>query len=375
MQHNINEDNEKTHGTKSPFKNLVYNPRLVFWELTEGCNLKCIHCRATAQPVRSNDELTTQQAYEVIDQITSFSNPIVILTGGEPLYRPDFFEIATYANNKGLTLALASNGTLITKEIANKIKDAGIKRVAISLDGPNEVIHDSFRGLPGSFKAALAGAQHVCNTGVELQFNTTITKHNVDYIEEMLSLATEYNVNALHLFMLVPVGCGVQIVEKNMLTSAQYEDVLTWFYGRSREVPFEIRATCAPHYYRIMRQKASESGERITRKSHGMAAVTKGCLAGTGVFFLSHKGKIRPCGYLPVDAGDVLKQPIEHIWNQSPIFTQLRDGKNLEGKCGSCEYINVCSGCRARAFYETGSLLGEEPFCNYIPENWTSKEA
>lgn len=345
-----------------------YDPRLIFWELTEGCNLKCVHCRATAQPQRSRDELTTEQAFDIIDQIAAFADPILVLTGGEPLFRPDFFEIAHYANEKGITTALASNGTLITREIAKKIKAAGIRRVAISLDGPNAAIHDKFRGIDGAFAAALRGAEFVKEQGLQIQFNTTITKHNVDLVEEMVELATARKVDALHLFMLVPVGCGIQITETQMLPAEQYEEVLGWFYEKSREVPFEIRATCAPHYYRIMRQKAKEVGERITVKTHGMSAMTKGCLAGTGVSFISHKGRVQPCGYLPVEAGNVLEQPFEQIWNESPLFQQLRRSEQLEGKCGVCEYINVCSGCRARAYYETGSIMGEEPYCVYTPK-------
>ena len=367
MNITIEQPLKKKHMTK--YEN---GPRIIFWELTEGCNLKCIHCRATAQPQRSPDELSTEQAFKVIDELADLSNPLLILTGGEPLYRPDFFDIAEYACQKGLTVAMASNGTLITEPIAKKIKQVGIKRVAISFDGPFSSIHDQFRGLEGSFEQALQGAQNVKKQGLQLQFNTTITKHNVDYIENMITFSKENEVDALHLFMLVPVGCGVQIVESNMLSSKKYEEVLEWFYERSREVDFEIRATCAPHYYRIMRQKAKEKGERITVQSHGMAAVTKGCLAGTGVCFISHKGDIRPCGYLPVTAGSILNQSFKDIWKNSTVLQQLRNTGLIEGKCGQCEYLHVCSGCRARAYYETGSYLTEEPYCHYIPKRTVS---
>lgn len=363
MQMNI-EQPKKHHR----FANFENGPRIIFWELTEGCNLKCIHCRATAQPERSPDEMSTEKAFQVIDEIAACGNPLLILTGGEPLYRPDFFEIATYANQKGLSVAMASNGTLITEEIAEKIKAAGIRRVAISFDGPSPEIHDQFRGLEGSFEQALKGASHVKKQGIQLQFNTTITSHNVEYLEDMIDLSKKNMVDALHLFMLVPVGCGVQIVESNMLSSDRYEEVLEWFYDRSREVDFEIRATCAPHYYRIMRQKAKERGERVTVQSHGMAAVTKGCLAGTSVCFVSHKGDVRPCGYLPLKAGSVIDQSFGDIWKDSALFQQLRDSSLIEGKCGQCEYIQVCSGCRARAHYETGNFLSEEPYCNYTPK-------
>ncbi|OEF99301.1 heme b synthase [Vulcanibacillus modesticaldus] len=347
--------------------NKQYTPRLVFWELTEGCNLKCVHCRASAQPNRNLEELSTEQAYKVIDEIASFADPILVLTGGEPLYRPDFFEIANYAVQKGLKVALATNGTLVDQEIAKKIKEVGIRRVSISIDGSNKQTHDGFRGIEGSFDRALLGAKYLQDEGVDVQFNTTISKHNVDEIEDILRLAITQKAVALHLFMLVPVGCGVQISDNQMLPAQKYEEVLEWFYEKSREVPLEIKATCAPHYYRIIRQKAKERGEKVTFQTHGMAAMTKGCLAGTGVFFISHKGKIQPCGYLPVEAGDVNKQTVQEIWEESPVFKVLRDQSKLEGKCGICEYKNVCSGCRARAYYETGDFMAEEPYCIYQP--------
>ncbi|MCF6093578.1 heme b synthase [Microaerobacter geothermalis] len=343
-------------------------PRLIFWELTEGCNLKCIHCRATAQPTRNEEELSTEEAFRIIDEIASFAKPILVLTGGEPLYRPDIFEIASYATSKGIHVALASNGTLINEEIAVKVKEAGVQRVSISLDGSCAATHDGFRGIPGSFDAALRGAAQLQKQGVPVQFNTTITKHNIDEVKDIFQLALDQKVVALHLFMLVPVGCGVQIADDQMLPADQYEEVLGWFYEQSRTTSLEIKATCAPHYYRIMRQKAKERGERITPVTHGMAAMTKGCLAGTGVCFISHKGKVQPCGYLPMEAGNLKKQSVQEVWEESPLFQQLRNPSLLEGKCGVCEFINVCSGCRARAFSETGNVLAEEPYCIYQPQ-------
>lgn len=343
------------------------SPRLIFWELTEGCNLKCIHCRATAQPGRNKDELTTDEAYRVIDEIVGFSDPILVLSGGEPLYRPDFFEIADYAVKKGLKVALATNGTLIDQEVARRIRETGIKRVSISLDGSNNATHDGFRGIEGAFDRALLGAKYLQDEGIEVQINSTISKHNVDEIEDILKLAIEKKAVALHLFMLVPVGCGIQIADSQMLPAERYEEVLGWFYENTRDLPLEVRATCAPHYYRIIRQKAKERGEKITPQTHGMAAMTKGCLAGTGVCFISHKGKVQPCGYLPIEAGDVKKDTVEEIWNNSDVFQKLRDNSQLEGKCGVCEYINVCSGCRARAYYDTENYMAEEPYCVYEP--------
>ncbi|MGM9986463.1 MAG: radical SAM protein [Bacillaceae bacterium] len=352
---------------ETPNQQTTKPPRLIFWELTERCNLKCIHCRATAQPNRNPEELTYEEICKTIDNIASFTNPILVLTGGEPLCRPDIFDIASYACQKGITTTLATNGTLITDDIAKQLKEIGIKRAAISFDGPTSAIHDNFRGIPGSFEEAIRGAKLIKKHGIELQINTTITKHNVAFLEDIIELAHQLNVNALHLFMLVPVGCGVQITESNMLSAEKYEEVLHWFYERSREVPFEIRATCAPHYYRIMAQEITKRGERFVRNKQGMHALTKGCLAGTGVCFISHKGNVQPCGYLPVFAGNIRQTPLSEIWNNAPLFQTLRDTSQLEGKCSYCEFVNICSGCRARAFYESGSYLTEEPYCLYEP--------
>lgn len=344
-----------------------YVPRLIFWELTEGCNLKCIHCRATAQPERNPQELSTREAFAIVDQIAEISKPILILTGGEPLYRPDIFDIAAYATKKGLHVALASNGTLIDRWMAKRIKLAGVQRVSISLDGSTSEVHDSFRGIPGSFEAALRGARNLIDHGIPVQFNTTLTKHNEHQLERMFDLAKEKEAVALHLFMLVPVGCGVQIADEQLLSAERYEEILTWFYDKSQSDSFEIKATCAPHYYRIMRQQAAKNGQKITVNSHGMSAVTKGCLAGTGVCFISHKGIVQPCGYLPLSAGNLKEQTMREVWEDSPLFKQLRAVDELQGKCGVCEFVNVCSGCRARAFATSGNVMQEEPYCTYQP--------
>lgn len=347
--------------------NMKNQLRLVFWELTEGCNLACIHCRASAQPERDSDELSTDECKTLIDDLVTFANPILVLTGGEPLYRPDFFEIASYASGKGLRVAMATNATLVTDGIAARIKEVGIQRVSVSIDGSCAKTHDSFRGLPGSFDRAWEGIEHLKAHGLEFQLNTTVARHNVAEIEDTLKLAVERGARALHIFMLVPVGCGVQIAESQMLPAEEYERVLNWFYDMSRKVNIELKATCAPHYFRVMRQRAKAEGIQITPQTHGMAAMTKGCLAGSGVCFVSHLGQVQPCGYLPVAAGNVRQQPLSAVWGGSPVFEKLRQPDLLGGKCGVCEYRNVCEGCRARAFAETGDYMAEEPYCIYVP--------
>jgi heme b synthase len=343
--------------------------RLVFWELTARCNLKCIHCRAEAQMEKQENELSTEQCFGVIDELCKFSSPILILTGGEPLYRDDIFEIAGYATKKGLRVALATNGTLVDEKVVIQIKESGIKRVSISLDGANPETHDSFRMIPGSFESAFNGIKNLQKAGIEVQINTTIAKHNEDEVKDVLDLALKNNIKALHIFMLVPVGCGVQIADSQMLDKQKYEDILSWFYDKTMELrgKIELKATCAPHFFRIMHKRAKDEGITITPETHGMAAVTKGCLAGSGVMFISRKGIVQPCGYLPVQAGDVTKQSAAEIWSGSEVFLNLRDTGLLKGKCGICEYKKVCEGCRARAYYEKGDYMEEEPYCIYEP--------
>jgi radical SAM protein with 4Fe4S-binding SPASM domain len=389
-----------------PASKKEYTPRLIFWEVTKGCNLRCIHCRATATELMSPSDLPTKTALNIISQIADFGSPILVLSGGEPLYRHDIFELAEYATSRGLRTALATNGTLVTRDIAEKIKKAGIKRVSISLDGSDAITHDTFRGIPGAFEAAVYGMRNLQELGVSVQINTTIARHNAHQLPEVLELARRLGADALHTFLLVPVGCGVDIAAEQMVAPEEYERMLNWFYDQSLTGDIELKATCAPHYFRVQRQRraaermagrepappaASHPHEigptditmpgstGISLKPNGgppvghtghpgdMNAMTKGCLAGTGVCFISHEGEVFPCGYLPAIAGDLRKQSFAEIWNDSAVFGQLRDDDNLKGKCGCCEFRHVCMGCRARAYAATGDFLAEEPFCVYEP--------
>ena len=342
--------------------------RLLFWETTVGCNLRCAHCRAVAEPGRAPDEMDTKQAMAFVDDVASFADPIMILSGGEPLYRPDILDIAAHASGKGLRVALATNGTLVDAPKAHGIKQSGIERLSISIDGPQGANHDQFRGVTGAFDAALDGARYLRKEGVGVQFNTTVTQHNIDSLPEIVALAEREGCVALHLFLLVPVGCGLEVAETEQISPDEYEHVLNWFYRVSRETEMELRATCAPHYYRIIRERAKEEGRRVTPKTDGMAAMTKGCLAGSSVCFVSYKGDVYPCGYFPVSAGNVRETSLRNIWEGASLFQQLRSADDLEGKCGFCEFRNVCGGCRARAFGLTGNYMGEEPFCVYEPK-------
>ncbi|MFZ0480937.1 MAG: radical SAM protein, partial [Terriglobales bacterium] len=238
------------HPAKQEFK-----PRLIFWEVTKGCNLRCIHCRATATELASPTDLPTARALDIIDQIAAFAKPILVLSGGEPLYRSDIFQLASYAKDKGLRVALATNGTLVTKEVARMIADSGVMRVSISIDGADAATHDTFRGIPGAFEAALHGFRNLKEVGMSVQINTTIARHNADQLPRVLDLAKKVGADALHTFLLVPVGCGVDIADDQMVPPDEYERMLNWFYDQSLEGGIELKATCAPHYFRVVRQR------------------------------------------------------------------------------------------------------------------------
>lgn len=342
--------------------------RIVFWETTAGCNLACVHCRRLdVSKALSKKDLSYLQSLEVIEQIAKVGSPILVLSGGEPLFRPDIFDLARFAKAKGLEVALASNGTMIDEGVAHKIKSSGIRRVAISLDGPNSNVHDGFRGESGAFEKALAGCRAIRKEGVSLQINTTLTKHNEDHRDALYDLALSLGADAFHLFMLVPVGCGLQIAQSHQVDAQKYEEVLNWLYQKSLEKKIHVRATCAPHYFRIIRQEALKEKRPLQYAKEGMQAMTRGCLAGSSICFISHEGHVFPCGYLPLSSGKVPEKAFEEIWNGSEVFQSLRDPQNLKGKCGACEFQRVCMGCRARAYYESGDFLQEEPFCVYEP--------
>ena len=342
------------------------NLRLVAWEITRNCNLSCVHCRAAATMGPYEGELDTKTCLNLLDQIQEMGDPIIILTGGEPLLRPDIFEIARYGTDKGLRMVMAPNGTLLTKDIAKKLVDAGIQRISISLDGSTKTSHDRFRGVEGAYEGALRGIQHAKEAGIEFQINTTITKTNLHEIQDIQNLAVSLGAVAHHIFLLVPTGRGKYIVDQAIDAEA-YEETLNWFYDQRGKTPLQLKATCAPHYYRILRQRAKADGEKVTFQTHGLDAVTRGCLGGIGFCFISHQGIVQPCGFLNLNSGDVNQTPFKDIWYRSEVFLKLRDYDALSGKCGMCEYQKVCGGCRARAYEATGDYMAEEPLCSYNP--------
>ena len=340
--------------------------RLVAWETTRRCNLACKHCRAVAENHPYENELDTKASFRLLEQIKEVGDPIIILTGGEPLLRDDIFDIAAYGTKLGLRMVMAPNGTLITEESAQKMKDSGIKRISVSLDGSTPETHDAFRGLENAFENSIRGIKIAKKAGIEFQINTTITKTNLEQIPKILNLAEKLGAVAHHIFLLVPTGRGKYIVDSE-INAKEYEKTLNWFYDQREKTSLQLKATCAPHYYRILRQRAKQDGKKVSFETHGLDAVTRGCLAGTGFCFISHVGRVQACGFLDVECGDITKQTFKDVWEDSQVFNKLRDFNNLESKCGICEYKRVCGGCRARAYEATGNYLAEEPLCSYQP--------
>ena len=340
--------------------------RLVAWETTRNCNLSCVHCRASATCGPYEGELDTAAAFRLLEQIAEIAKPIIILTGGEPLMRDDIFDIAKHGTGLGLRMVMAPNGTMVTADIAGQMVEAGIQRISISIDGATEKSHDRFRGVEGAYQGALQGIRNAKAAGIEFQINTTVTKTNLDQIPKILRLAEEIGAVAHHIFLLVPTGRGKYIVDQE-INSREYEKTLNWFYDQRNKTQLQLKATCAPHYHRILRQRAKAEGETVTFETHGLDAVTRGCLAGNGFCFISHRGIVQPCGFLYLNCGDVTQQTFKEIWINSPQFIKLRDTGRLKGKCGLCEYRKVCGGCRARAFEATGDFMDEEPLCLYQP--------
>lgn len=334
------------------------NLRMIAWELTRSCNLSCLHCRASSKYGPYPSELTTEECFKIIDDIASFSNPVVILTGGEPLLRKDIFEIADYGKKKRLTMVMSPNGTLLTDENIKKILASGIKRISVSLDGPDAASHDNLRGVPGAFNDACEGLKRARKAELEFQINSTITKRNVKSLPQIIELAKELSARAHHIFLLVPTGRAKDMVNEE-LSPLEYEETLKFLAEERKSSPIEIRTTCAPHFNRILLQGNLGSSSSLAGR---------GCMAGVSFCFISHIGNTQPCGYLEIKCGNVRRTNFKDIWFGSEVFNNIRDWGKYEGKCGVCEFKAVCGGCRARAYVKYDNYLEEEPYCTYEPK-------
>jgi heme b synthase len=340
--------------------------RLLAWEATRRCNLACLHCRAAAGSGPYPGELTTEEGVRFLDDLSKMGNVVVILTGGEPLLRDDILELAAHGTGRGHRMVMAVNGTLLTPAMATRLKDVGIQRLSISIDGASAASHDRLRAVPGAYEGALAGIAACREAGLPFQINTTVTRANRAELAAIFDLAISLEAAAHHVFVLVPTGRGEEIRDQ-LVHPAEYEETLGWLLDRQKEGRLFIKPTCAPQYYRLWRQDAAARGERITPTTHGLEAMTKGCLGGQGFAFVSYKGEVQPCGYLELVAGNVRETPFAEIWANSQLFQQLRRVDDYRGKCHSCQYRKVCGGCRARAYALTGDVLAADPICPYEP--------
>lgn len=353
---------------------LKINPRIIAWEVTKRCPLKCKHCRASASDQKFDDEFTLDECYKVLDNIASFAKPIIILTGGEPMIRHDIYDISKYGTELGLRMVMAPCGILMDKSTINKIKESGIARISLSIDGANKTTHDEFRQLDGAFDSVIKAAKLSKEEGLEFQINSTITKLNYKEIDKILKLAVELGAVSFHPFLLVPTGRAKNLVDL-AITADEYEDILNWIYERIKDSLIQIKPTCAPHFYRILHQRENYEGRTVSFDTHGINAMTKGCLGGQSFAFISNTGSVQICGFLDNEAGNIRRENynFQKIWNTSDLFKAMRNIDEYHGKCGICEYRKVCGGCRARAFALTGDYLAEEPFCVYETKKVTTR--
>lgn len=344
-------------------------PRLIAWELTRSCTLHCRHCRAAAHAGAYAGELSFDEVCAVTDSIANAGfSPIMILTGGEPMLRPDLLDIVRHIRGRGLRPVIATCGHLLTPERARELRDAGIQRLSVSLDGPDAASHDAFRGVDGAWNATMRGIDACKEAGLEFQVNTTVTRGNAGDLERILRTVVDLGAVAFHPFLLVPTGRGAAMRD-DMLDAAEYEAVLNRIYEMSRDAPIPFKPTCAPHYYRVLRQREQAEGRAVTPQTHGLDAMSRGCMGGIGFAFISHVGRVQICGFLEESAGDLREANLDfpRVWDESPVFQAVRDKERYKGDCAACGYWQWCGGCRARAFAMTGDYLESEPFCAYVP--------
>lgn len=355
---------------------MEFEPKWIAWEITRRCNLNCVHCRSSSGlEAKGHPDFTLDEAKRVLDDIASYAKPVVVLSGGEPLLRPDVFDIAQYGTDLGLRMCLATNGTLVTQEICAKIKAAGIKMVSLSLDGASAEVHDNFRNQPGAFGGTLNAAKLFKENGISFLINSSFTKRNQEEIPKIYHLAKELGATAWYMFMIVPTGRGEDIMDE-LIAPEDYEKLLVWHYEMEKgEKDLLVRPTCAPNYYRVVLQQAKEKGDDYERRSLQFSTGgSKGCLAGQLISLIDVDGNVLPCSYFPMAAGNIREKSFKEIWEHSELFHDLRNFKAYKGRCGSCEYVNVCGGCRARAYAVTGDYMAEEPYCTYVPKKMKSEK-
>ncbi len=396
------------------------NPFIVIWEVTRACALKCLHCRAEAQYKADPRQLTFQEGKRLIDDIAAMDRPLFVFTGGDPLMRPDLFDLARYAiEERGLPVSMTPSATpRVTREAVSKAKEVGLSRWAFSLDGSCAEIHDHFRGTKGSYDLTMRGIGYLQELGIPIQVNTTVSRYNLHDLKAIADKVKDMGAVLWSVFFLVPTGRGM---EKDMISPEEHESVMKWLCQVQQSMPYGVKATEAPHYRRVFVQEKrrmsgagdSGNGERVSgmigigsgekvgggdaagedggkgtvKSSNGdigaasagfkradlLGRAHKGVGDGDGFVFISHVGDVYPSGFLPVVCGNVRQQRLPDIYRNSPIMQQLRDKSLLKGKCGVCEFKELCGGSRARAYATTGDYLESDPYCAYVPKAWAAK--
>lgn len=352
-------------------------PFLVAWEVTNACDLACRHCRASAQPCPLPGELSTREGLALIDELATFDpHPLLLITGGDPLKRADLFDLIRHATERGVKVGLTPATTpLLTRSAVERARAAGVSRLAVSIDAANAESHDAFRGEPGSFERALQALEWAWEIDLPTQVNTTVTRTNVADLPQLADLLNKSGIVLWSVFFLVPVGRG-QLLEQ--LSAPQYEDILHWLYEVSLTSRFHVKTTEAHHFRRVVAQhraKQRQEGDRALAAGEslhpffGGRAPTKavGTSDGNGFVFISATGDVTPSGFFPLPAGNVRERALADIYQNTPLFQQLRNKDLLEGKCGRCEFRGVCGGSRARAYAESGNPLAPDSRCSYVP--------
>jgi AdoMet-dependent heme synthase len=358
------------------FRGIDFNekPFIAIWEVTQACDLACVHCRACAAPFRAPGELSTREGMQLIDEIAEMEVPLFVLTGGDPLKRPDLYELVTHATNSGLKTSLTPSATpLLTRDAVTALQRCGLARLAVSLDGSSAEIHDSFRGVHGSYERTLDALRWARELGLPTQINTTVTRRNLEDFDRIAALLEGLGIALWSVFFLVPTGRGSL---NDLLGPEEFERVFARLDEIARGAPFDIKTTEAQHYRRyVLERRARESRQTGSRKARGPVAVSgdgigrapRGINDGKGFVFVSHLGDVFPSGFLPLRGGNVREDSLAEIYRHSPLFVALRDSSKLKGKCGVCEFREICGGSRSRAYAITGDPFAEEPCCNYQP--------
>ncbi|MBL8215207.1 MAG: TIGR04053 family radical SAM/SPASM domain-containing protein [Bryobacterales bacterium] len=345
------------------------SPFLVIWETTQACDLACRHCRACAIPRRDPAELGPQEGLDLLDQIRALGDPLMIFTGGDPLKRPDIFELLAHSVELGLRTTITPSATpLLTEWAVRRMASVGVARMAISLDSSSADEHDRFRGVQGSFDRSLASLRWALKAGLETQINTTVTVHNLHDLDQIAALVAESEAKLWSVFFLVATG---RASHKDDLTAEEYEQVFGYLYELSKAARFDIKTTEAQHYRRFVAQRRKFDGSGGTRPGIDLIARHGGINDGKGLVFISHTGEIFPSGFLPLSAGNVRRDLLAEVYQKHPLFLGLRRPEEFSGKCGVCEYRNICGGSRARAYAVGGDCFRSDPRCSYQPPAYT----